>query len=96
MRGGLETLTLANTLVAAALFFLCDDLVWAPLHRLFHSHGGLYKAFHKFHHKQLAPSRGLADAFMNAPSETIVGLVRLCSINRTYLVSMLGYTTGIP
>ena len=56
IRGGPESLTLTNTLVAAALFFLCHDLLWAPLHRLFHSHGALYKAFHKFHHKQVGPS----------------------------------------
>lgn len=50
--GGPRELTLANTVVAAALFFTCHDMIWAPLHRLFHSHPALYRAFHKFHHKQ--------------------------------------------
>lgn len=52
--GGLQELTLVNTLVAGVLFFICHDLLWTPLHRLFHSHGTLYKLVHKYHHKQVS------------------------------------------
>jgi sterol desaturase/sphingolipid hydroxylase (fatty acid hydroxylase superfamily) len=70
--GGLETMTLANTLGSLLAFFALYDLVYVGFHRALH-HPSVYGLVHKHHHQQKAPSRGNEDAVNVHPFEFVSG-----------------------
>lgn len=65
-------LTFGNTIAAMLGWFLAYDLMYWLFHRLLH-HRALYAMVHSHHHRQISPSRGIADAMNVHPFEYVVG-----------------------
>eukprot|EP00873_Tetraselmis_striata_P046444 jgi/Tetstr1/466708/TSEL_011181.t1 len=64
--------TLASTAGALAALFVAYDLTYCLFHRGLH-HRSVYRHVHKHHHRQMAPSRGNADAVNVHPLEYLPG-----------------------
>jgi len=64
---------LLNGPLAVWLLLVCDDMLYAPLHRFMHHHR-VYKWVHKHHHRNTFPARGYIDAANEHPVEQISAL----------------------
>ena len=65
--------SLLNCPLAFWLLLVCDDMLYAPLHRLMH-HPAVYKYVHKHHHRNTFPARGYIDAANEHPVEQLAAL----------------------
>jgi sterol desaturase/sphingolipid hydroxylase (fatty acid hydroxylase superfamily) len=69
----MDKMSVLNTVVVFVLFFVIDDLFYAPSHYLMHLKW-LYPYIHKHHHRQNLPVRGYFDAGNEHPLEQLAGL----------------------
>lgn len=69
----LESVGLLNTVGGVWMLLVCDDMLYAPVHRLMHW-PPLYKYVHKHHHRNTYPSRGYVDGANEHPLEQVVAM----------------------
>eukprot|EP01065_Artemidia_motanka_P045324 TRINITY_DN6635_c0_g1_i1.p1 TRINITY_DN6635_c0_g1~~TRINITY_DN6635_c0_g1_i1.p1 ORF type:complete len:307 (+),score=53.37 TRINITY_DN6635_c0_g1_i1:87-1007(+) len=69
----LSGLGLANTLLAAWMALVVNDVIYAPAHYLMHHHA-IYPYIHKHHHRVVYPHRFYIDAANEHPIEQVIGL----------------------
>mmetsp|Transcript_2012 Transcript_2012/g.5935 ORF Transcript_2012/g.5935 Transcript_2012/m.5935 type:complete len:250 (-) Transcript_2012:241-990(-) len=67
-----EDATLTSTVLAMVSLFVAYDSTYCLFHRSLH-HRSIYRHIHKHHHRQMAPSRGSADAINVHPFEYLPG-----------------------
>lgn len=68
-----ESLGLLNTVGAVWMILVCDDMLYAPIHRLMHL-PAVYKYVHKHHHRNTFPSRGYVDGANEHPFEQMIAM----------------------
>lgn len=69
----ISAMGIINGPLALWALIMCNDMFYAPMHRLLHT-PLLYRWIHKHHHKVLYPSRGNSDARNELPAESFLGL----------------------
>jgi len=84
-----ECLGLLNSFGGVWMLLVCDDMLYAPMHRLMHW-PPVYKYVHKHHHRNIFPTRGYVDGANEHPVEQICSMLLHWSAMR-----IVAATTGL-
>merc|ERR1712032_1174974 len=89
-----EDLGFFNTVLVIPLLLITSDLYYWCAHRFMHWRV-VYPYVHKHHHRQIVPTRGLADAINENPLETALGMATLWGAVNTIACLTTVHAVGV-